>query len=113
MPYAELSSFVKGRKTRRGEPTGIEPEVVTVVYAAPGETLDQAACRFFGCRPAELRPILRALRDGGRLVHNVGRLRQTVRFDDGAGGLVRRQAVVVRGLAEEAPRKRRLRAFTA
>src|SRR4051794_2912898 len=97
MAYAELSSFVKGKKTRRGEPTGARPEVVTVVYAGQGETLDQAACRFFGCRPRELAPLLRGLRAEGRLVHNRGRLRQTVRFDDGAGGLARRQAVVVRG----------------
>jgi len=92
----EIASFVKGKKTRRGEPLPPEempqPELVTAV--APS-----AIDRFLGSRDASERTRhLRRLRADGILIHNRGRLTQKIR----GHGIP--TAYVFRGAAESVPR---------
>lgn len=92
----EIPDFVKGRKTRRGEPLPPEeiprPELVTAV--APSE-IDA----FLGARsPAERIRHLRRLRDEGVLIHSKGRLQQRIRGHDIP------RAYVFRGYAASVPR---------
>lgn len=91
----EIPDFIKGRKTRRGEPRPPEemprPEVVTAV--APSE-IDA----FLGTRsPAERVRHLRWLRDDGVLIHSKGRLQQRIRGHDVC------RAYVFRGYAADVP----------
>lgn len=95
----EIPDFVKGRKTRRGEPLPPEemprPELVTAV--APSE-IDA----FLGARsPDERRRHLQRLRDEGILIHAKGRLQQRIRGQDPSW------AYVFRGHAEQVPRVKR------
>lgn len=92
----EIPSFVKGKKTRRGEPLPPDemprPELVTAVARSEID-------RFLGARDANERTAhLRRLRAEGRLIHNKGRLTQKVR---GQGVPT---AYVFRGPAEAVPK---------
>lgn len=92
----EIPNFVKGKKTRRGEPLPPDempqPELVTAVARSEID-------RFLGARDmGERTAHLRRLRDEGVLIHNKGRLTQKVR---GQGVPT---AYCFRGPAESVPR---------
>lgn len=76
----EIPDFVKGKKTRRGEPLPPEempqPELVTAVAPAVIDAFLRA--RSYGERIRHLRE----LRDEGMLIHSKGRLTQALRGHD-------------------------------
>ena len=97
MAVYEIPDFRTGKQVTRGVPTPTEPFAVTVV------TRD-AADEFFRTHGEKERAKhLRALRDLGLLVHNHGRLTQTVRCEAGS----RIRAYVMRGTIVDVPRRKR------
>jgi hypothetical protein len=88
----EIPDFVKGKKTRRGRPTDVTPQPVTVVTT---DCVDE----FLGARDQRERTEhLRDLRDRGKLIHNKGTLRQRVRGELGPW------AYVFKGPAAKVPK---------
>ena len=104
----ETSDWISGKKTRRGQRLPVACETVTVVAGTNRQELEQAVCRFLGCRPDQLIHELRRLRDAGVLIHDPGRLTRRVRFSEPKAryGVERWRCYVFRGRRDEAPVRR-------
>lgn len=94
---AEISDFIKDKKTKRGAPLAVKPELVTAV--ASWAIDDVIGARSYGERVVHLR----RCRAEGRLISNPGRLQQSLRRR--SHGV--RRAYVFRGPASHVPRIKR------